>query len=293
MSINEKIDLRPYVDIFPTSGSVKLNHCKEGKSNQAFFLTRKEDGYVLGHCFHCGGSGSYSSTNDFYQFKTQKFRGRRVEKSSSGGGDADSFATWGLPQLQDWDNGQVDRAGFAGIPREFRHWWLSAGCNVEDYERLGVAYLNGMVVVPLYRDGLVTNVAARTKKDNDLPKWLTLGHKTHGFMTTKTSLLNFLVICEDVISGIRLSRYCTALPLLGTSLNDTHFSDIVNWANEHREKHQVLVWLDNDSPLVVQKAKRICSRLQNHANTSIVLNEVEAKHFIHDKKLRDFTWKQI
>jgi hypothetical protein len=43
----------------------------------------------------------------------------------------------------------------------------------------------------------------------------------------------------------------------------------------------------------VQKAKKICTKLQNHAKTGIVLKQVEAKHFIHDKELRDFTWKQI
>ena len=294
MNTKERIDLREYEDHFPVSGSVSLNHCKEGRSNRAFYLRRKEDGVVVGYCHHCGGSGVYFGANGASRYQANRAKGEEpTAEGDSEGSDGASFESWKLPNLSEWNDGGVDQGEFGAIPKEFRRWWFLGGLNVSDYVRLRCAYISGMLVVPLTRGEEVTNIAARTKSGNDLPKWVTLGAKTHGFMTTKTSLPNFLVICEDIVSAIRLSRFCTALPLLGTSLSDLHLSDIAKWANEHREKHQVLVWLDNDSPLVVQKAKKICTKLQNHAKTGIVLKQVEAKHFIHDKELRDFTWKQI
>jgi len=292
----ERIDLKPYKDYFPESGTVHINHCKEGKDNRAFYLTYKEkDNVILGYCHHCLASGVYHLRDDITRQET-KVISKRLKQNrtgSCGDGDENSFSKWGLPQLEEWNSGEIISEGFEGLGKDHKRWWLLAGCNVADFDRLGCAYLSQMVVIPMRLNGVVTNLACRTKEKSDLPKWVALGKKQHGFMRTKTSLPNFLVICEDVISAIRLSRYVTALPLLGTSLSDYHRSMIRTWERDHRKKHQVLVWLDNDLPEVVQKAKQMCYDLNNFCTASICLEKIEPKHFVNDRDLRAFTWKQI
>ena len=294
--MTDQIDLSPYVDQFPMKGSVRTFHCKSGSRNNSFYLTYMEDsGYVVGYCHHCGGRGRYRVRGDIARQETAEVS-RRLDanrKGSCRAGDENSFSNWNLPELSEWNSGEIVRTGFEGLTKDFKRWWLLAGCNVADFDRLGCTYLSQMAVVPMYLDGVVTNLACRTKENSGLPKWVTLGKKQHGFMRTKTSLPNFLVICEDVISAIRLSRYVTALPLLGTSLSDYHRSIIRSWEQEHRNKYQVLVWLDNDLPTVVQKAKKICYDLNNFCEASICLEKIEPKHFINDKDLRDYTWTQI
>jgi hypothetical protein len=36
--------------------TIHVHHCKQGRNNDRFYITRKQDGYVY-YCHHCGASG--------------------------------------------------------------------------------------------------------------------------------------------------------------------------------------------------------------------------------------------
>ena len=131
-----KIDLKEYEKFFPDSGSVRINHCKEGDSNRKFYLTRRdEDGIILGYCHHCGGSGSYRLAN------TRKVRSRKANErdgtingSDSERDGTDSFKKWGVPKLQDWHKCERwQEPEFSELPIEIRRWWFKNNCSINDY----------------------------------------------------------------------------------------------------------------------------------------------------------------
>jgi hypothetical protein len=70
---------------------------------------------------------------------------------------------------------------------------------------------------------------------------------------------------------------------MGTSLSSRNFKDVLSLSKSTGCK--VLVWLDNDSPLVIQKAKEIQESVANIVNCGIILLTREAKHYRNDKDL--------
>ena len=89
---------------------------------------------------------------------------------------------------------------------------------------------------------------------------------------------------------------------MGVNFSDWHFSKVVEWRKAVLDSRHdglpmgdgiVLVWLDNDSRLVVNKARDIYKRLTNIVHTTIVKGTKEPKHFIHNHELEEYIWNQI
>ncbi len=271
------INLASYEEHFPEAGSVRINHCKEGESNRKFYLTRVEGGGVVGYCHHCCQSG-------FYRPSVAQRR-RSAGTPSCQPDSADPFKKWGVPELAEWETcDRWETVPFEDLPLPTRKWWFSNGLNVSEYEDAGIKLLDGnRLTIPLSGDNKsITGLAIRPLKDN-LPKWILLGSKLVAPFTQAETPPDTLVLTEDYCSALRVSRSCAALALMGTSLNNNALSLITKW---YKEGRRVLVWLDNDSQAVVQRAKDIRKRLDPFLRCGIILLKKEPKHFIHDSEIR-------
>jgi hypothetical protein len=270
------IKLEEFSDHFPTEGSVNIHHCKTGLHNDRLYLTRTEDGNVIGYCFHCGGKGVY----------TPSACDRRALKPGPKQDPTDPFKAWDVPVLDEWyTSNRWHTPDFGKIPLDIRRWWFLAGLYISEYKDLGVKLLDGkMPAIPLCEDNKeVTGLALRTF-DKALPKWILLGSKSQAPFTVKTNP-QILILTEDYLSAVRCSRLGSALPLMGTNLSTENFKQITNWYKETGGK--VVVWLDNDSEAVVHKAKQIYDRLTLLVKCDIILIKAEAKHLTHDFEISE------
>jgi len=269
------INLQAYQEYFPESGQVRINHCKSGEANRKFYLTRQETGEVVGYCHHCGGRGVHkASYSEMRQLKPDKtYKGECA------------FQKWKVPRLDLWDSDERwQQVPFEDLPLLTRRWWFKSGLNVSEYEMAGIKMLDGnKFTIPLYCEGNLTGLAIRPMKDT-LPKWLMLGSKNVSPFTQTNPGNDTLILTEDYLSALRLSRYYSTLPLLGISLNDKVFSLITKWNKAGRK---VVIWLDNDSLQVKQNAKQIYKKLEQFVKCGIVLIEKEPKHFLHDHEMRE------
>lgn len=263
------INMYDYVAYFPTSldESVRIEHCKKDK--RKFYLTRKHNG-VVGFCHHCGGSGFLSEQSalplDGEVFVKPKRKGE-----------------WKPEQYQEFH-----AVPFQKLSKEIRVWWFEAGLNVSEYNNLGARTNNSYSVsLPLRRaPGALTGMATRNFKQG-YPKWMLSGSKIVCPFTQSENPAGLLVITEDYLSSLRCSRHCYALPLMGTNMSTDNYRHILEWYDVPRETSRVVVWLDNDSPSVIQQAKDIQKRLANTMKCGIILLTREAKHYRNDRDLVD------
>jgi len=274
------IKLEAFSDYFPeVEGSVKVHHCKDGRHNDRFYLTRTSDGRVLGYCFHCGGRGVYTPSRR--AFKESQSNVRKPPPTTT----KDPFKAWDVPPLDEWETSSrwcIQEWG--KIPLDIRKWWFLAGLNINEFNELGIKLLDGrMPAIPLRKDNedLPTGLALRSF-NKSLPKWILLGEKIQGCLGTETSTL---VLTEDYLSALRCSRQYSALPLMGTSLSTENFKRVTNWSKSTQGR--VVVWLDNDSPQVIHKAKNIYERLNLLVNCTLILTTKEPKHLKNDSDIAE------
>jgi hypothetical protein len=72
--------------------------------------------------------------------------------------------------------------------------------------------------------------------------------------------------------------------LLGTSLSAGSFEQVTSWW-KGKEGRCVYVWLDNDSDIVVGKAKQIYERLALTVECGIILVKAEPKHYRNNSEI--------
>lgn len=106
--------------------------------------------------------------------------------------------------------------------------------------------------------------------DENKPKYVTYGSKSQqlGFITNR-NFPTSVVLVEDFVSAIKVSRYCTCSPLLGCSID----ANGVNWLRETFSR--VRVWLDMDK---ATQALREASKL-NIKDTQIILTQFDPKDY--------------
>lgn len=268
------INLEEYSTHFPTDvgDSVRINHCKGGSTKRKFYLTRKANG-VVGYCHHCGGKGFYSGQQSPFELQAPT-KTRKSKKK-----------VW---TPAEWD--EYQSVPFRKLSKEIRVWWFKAGLNVSEYNSIGARVKDSSSLSLPLRDlssrqwGDVSGIATRTFKEG-YPKWMLSGKKTVFPFTQTNYPAKLLVITEDYLSALRCSRFGYALPLMGTNLSNQNYTDIhcdLPWRDG-----RVMVWLDNDSPTVIDKAKEIQKKLVNTQKCGIILLTREAKHYINQKDLRE------
>lgn len=233
-----------------------IHHCRDGKDNDKLFITRCEDGYtIIAYCHHCGKRG-FANTSESATISTLKkhYSHKRSATTSSSGYE------YKLPNDCEGNPSKWDRRA--------RVWVRRYGITNEEIEDYGIAYSpsDTRVVLPVYdSDGLALYQTRKLLEEDTRPKYLTYNNR-HGSLwySHPPHISNSIVLCEDVISGIRLGRHLPAGALLGTSISDRVLNAITNVYDTF------IIFMDDDNTDVRMKQLVLKNRLELFGDVNIV-----------------------
>jgi len=243
----------PYAPDNP--GRVRVNHTSSGCSGgrSSMVVRRYEDGGVSAYCYRCGGKGSYSP-----KFRRTK---RAVAKSATHkvvkrGFHIPKDAT---PDITQW-------------PRDLRVWVLSS--LTEDEARVwGFVYSPSLdqLIMPLDKE----NFICRLSNYREYKYISYINNIEYILYNNKES--DKIVLVEDYLSYIKLSRYYSVCCLLGTTLTDKALLAIT------KEHNNFVVFLDNDNALVKRKQTAIRNRLKLFGSVKVVKHTRDPKHCTYEE----------
>lgn len=262
-----KSEYMPYVDNLDIDEQIMINHdnCPAGRdTRRRLGIKRTDDGYIA-HCFNCGHRGyTVASLGHYKAAKRAGKSGGSKAVLGSGG----STPSRGLPEDCVGDTEQW--------PPRARAWVFKYGLNGDDIAkyRLGYSELNQRVVLPIYRGGELDGYQLRKIEDDDMrPKYMTEAYKKPLFWVSSEVLSSKpLVIVEDILSGIRVSKICNSVALLTATAS----RDVIDWLVSTNASEYV-IFLDNDNRTVRKAQLALKNRLEVFAPTRIVTADKDPK----------------
>lgn len=250
-------------------GTVHIHHCKDGKDNDRLFITRCEDGLtILAYCHHCGQRGYHNEAN------TANIQTLKASKASRG---QLSYRGGKLPS--DCEN---DKSSW---PSPARFWLTRYNITDREVREYGLCYSksHARVVLPVYDgDGLALYQTRKIFEQDTGPKYLTYNNRANTLWFSHIShKSSTIVLCEDILSGIRLGRQWNAAAVLGTTLTDKSLNLLVN------NYSRFIIFMDDDNPDVRMKQLMLKNRLDMFGETTIIhSNGKDAKEHT-DEELRE------
>ena len=246
---------------------VHINHeeCEAGiDTKRRLYIKRKNDG-LLFYCHHCCKSGSYSEA---------KFRSLEAIKGNTKHASSSS-ATLSLPA--DYE------ASITSWPTRARAWVYRYGITDEEITKYGIGYSarERRVILPSWEDGVLLGYQTRKIFDEDTgPKYTTYHHKKNFVWKDLTNTNGVLVICEDVLSAIKLRRYYSSMALLSTHLHKCNYHYLFKY-------EQILIYLDNNNPEVKLKALSMKKELEMYLPSVSIINIERDPKQLSNEELRN------
>lgn len=170
------------------------------------------------------------------------------------------------------------------IPDEALNWLKKYGVSENEIKHYDLCWNreSSSLVFPIYNQEkkLIYYQERYFGPNKDKPKYITRGSKTQqlAFITNK-NFPESIVLVEDFISAIKVGRYCSASPLLGSNIN----AKAVKWLSEHFRR--VRVWLDIDkaaeslkeaSKLIIKDVRVVLTKLDpKEYTTQEIINILE------------------
>lgn len=263
-----KINIAEYLDLVPDGpDQIHVNHvdCPAGTDKKRrLYIRRKHDGSIVYYCHHCGASGRHV---------TNKFASKKVRAVAN---EASGSTTDGKPKLP-FDLSSDQREW----PVKARAWLYKYRLDKSDFERGHIGYSAelGRLVLPVYdKDGVVFWQSRVIDPERDTaPKYISHGNVKDVVCifpaTSKSSGPKTLVIVEDIVSGLRCSRFHDTLVLLGSNMHDLQYKSILT-----NKYESVKVFLDMDNPHIKSQALTIKRKLD------MIVDQVSVIHAERDPK---------
>ena len=252
---------------------ININHddCPDGRDTRGrLYVKRKEDGLVA-FCHNCGGSGFIATRFGHYKAKAKAAScGAGTHRISGGYSGATGAFGDRLPE------------DFTGATSEWspraRAWFFRYGLDegsAYDYG-LGYSEREQRVIIPIYRDGEVLGYQTRRVEPNDEgPKYLTQAYEKPLFWCSNmVELLSSkpLVITEDVLSAIKVSRFCPSVALLTATASKS----VIDWLVKTNSS-EYIIFLDNDNRTVRKAQLALKNKLEMFAPTRIITADKDPK----------------
>lgn len=261
-----KSDYKQHADDLARGEQVKVDHddCTAGvDTKQRLYIKRTDDGKrVLAYCHNCGLSGSYSE-DVFGHLQAKKNSGHAFGRGRR------SYT--GLPK--DCETSPTEWTSAA------RAWVFKFGFRDSEVESAGITYSPSLdrVVLPCTVDGEEFGYQSRRLSVHDpKPKYLTEAKKRPLFSTYKcqdTTIIHPpLVICEDILSALKSSRFADSVALLTSTPNNNVISWIVNQGYT-----KFIVFLDNDNRQVRESQRKLRDRLSVFGEVEVILADRDPK----------------
>jgi hypothetical protein len=241
--------------------TLRINHedCPAGRDiKRRLYITRKKDGHIA-YCHNCGCSGSVmggSRNNKLSGTAQSSAKSRSLSYHSN-------FLRDGKiePKTRDWTS-------------ETRSWVYRYGITDSELASYGIGYseYTNSVVFPL-DTGVISasNGYVRRNFNKDVPKYIMYNPNDASWLS-KNYKGNHLVICEDILSGIKCARTIPTMALLKTTLSLVNKAHIVQGLSSG-EIQKVLVFLDMDSPSVRRHAINIYNTLSLYSKSIYILDK--------------------
>lgn len=249
------------------SGTYRLNHpdCPAGADmKRRLYITRKDDGTILGYCHNCGDSGVASSGGMGYS------RGDSIVCPS------DKVETIAMPanleaQPRDW-------------PTEAQQWLFKANVSwrVAVQHSLAFDINTRRVVIPKFnQENELVMYQTRNVGLDDGCKYTTVKKMDSEIHTPVYASVDtgVVVICEDMMSAIRIVEcdIADAIPLFSSNV------DIKKVLTNVENYDIIIVWLDNDGVEVERHRDKLVKELSMvHVNVMSIDNYRDPKHYRDD-----------
>lgn len=231
-------------------GTVTVRHCQ---SKPKLYITKKEDGTILAHCFHCGAGGGWSPQKRDIGYIKDRLAG--IEKLGKRVAFPHDYTT----DINKWD-------------AQAYAWVRKYGITAQEVEKYGLGYSSscGSVVLPCYDAGRLLGIQyRRVHRAADEPKYVSYGYRG-GFyalfagVRCVDSVKHTVFIVEDVLSAIKCARTgADAIAILGTSLSDAVIGRLTTYKT-------FILYLDNDNPQVLRNRSKIAARLGQFGTVKVV-----------------------
>lgn len=254
-------DYRYLIDDLDENQTINKHHCKEGKGNDRFYITRTSDGLIF-YCHHCSGSGflpvAYSAA-------------RKAMRQRPGSGSVSRVAR--LPSDATGDIRQ-----WSGPARV---WIGRAGLTDTEIQERGLTYSkqHGRVYIPIYLGGELSGYLGRGIEVT-APKYYAMRKDRDKFFYHLNKKTEQVVIVEDCMSAIKCFRFVSSFAMLGTSLSDAALAELIK---HHKE---FIVWTDWDNPEVKMKHASLLQRLSLFGKVRSVHTSKDPKEH-NDRQLRE------
>lgn len=234
-----KSEFLPYAPNSSDDHQVRINHddCPAGvDTRQRLYIKRLKDGTVVAFCHNCGESGvSKSKIRNIYSYIKSSLSYAISSKDLR-------MPVDGLSDPLQW-------------PTQAQAWLYKYGLTRTEIIARGITYSPqyGRIVFPLYMGGNYIGWQGRSldqtlnppKYINRLDKGRTVGNC--GEVAAYPPASDHVVLCEDMVSSVKVSRQINAICTLGTNPTD----EVINWITKNYD--YVLIWFDNDKPDVREK----------------------------------------
>mgnify|MGYP003133898252 FL=1 len=269
MNDKKKLRYEEYVPFAPDGPdeTVNIHHCRRERRNDKLYITRKSDGTILAHCFHCERSGRYSDADDKHNGKKRVIRPKRRKTALK------RMPQGGSTSLSKWSP-------------EAKAWVSRAHLKQHDINQYGLTFYtdDNYVLLPVYSGATLCRVIRRSFGDTKYPKYYTVMHDNFSngdgyIIKCRTGDSNVVVFVEDLLSAIRCAEWVDAVSLFGTMLNDNVLSATLDKKPGYKKR---IVFLDNDNVNVMKAQRRIQRRLDDvfdHKGTLVYRTAKDPKNY--------------
>lgn len=255
---------------------VRVNHDDAdcSGSSKSMVIERKEDGYIYASCHRCGKYGRHAEGT------VRSFFGA----SKGGGPSISGERATKMPRDSDND--------IRAWPATAQVWIRQAGVTNDEVKQYGIVYSPslGRVLIPVYNGKDMIGWQARKIDPSDEgPKYYTktVAPEKMVVFSHRASVYKHIVLCEDVLSCIRIGRMMPAIAILGTSVSDYAIKELTKHATS------AIIYLDYDNRIVKKKSRMLKNRLELlMEKVFLVTNALDPKT-LTDTELKDLLSKYI
>ena len=159
-------------------------------------------------------------------------------------------------------------------PRRSLKWMAQYELDKNDMMKHNILWSKSRerLIFPIFSEDKLLAYWGRYFGKGTEPKWKGLGAMRDIFHFIGSPSYDKIVLCEDIVSAIKLSKFCTALPLFGTHISVDRWKRLSTIVHK---KSQVIIWLDPD--MYSTSIKHANVGRQYGMNTEIILSDLDPK----------------
>ncbi len=240
------------------TGKVRVNHLSPdcGGDSKSMIVERKDDGSIFGYCHRCSKSGNYDSP---YSKGSQRGKKHSDLTAQSAGHSrrSECYASASTQPL-DWP---------AEVRARLRAYGLSDKELIENDIRYSEE-LDGLYLTVTNATGPIGYTLRRFNWEG--PKYLFDISSSDGpalHWPPATRLGGTVVLTEDILSAIKVSRHANAIATLGTSPSVTVLAWLI------RSYSDFVIFYDDDN-LIVKKQQRVLRNTLANMGTCRIITGV-------------------